>query len=155
MTWELRDDALQSDQDGFLLRIGLPWMRSLPLSCLLDLSITIDGEPLATQSLRVVIDQDRIPLPELSKHAERWWFVQDRLPLTGPHRVRDGGRYHVAVTLVLLLPYLTSRPGRPATLPFRFDRELTAGLTIEQGAWHDVGTARPPSPPPLEKEMSR
>ena len=27
----LRDDALRSTDDGFALRLGLPWIRSLPL----------------------------------------------------------------------------------------------------------------------------
>ena len=30
----LRDDALSSTSDGFELHLGLPWIRSLPLSSL-------------------------------------------------------------------------------------------------------------------------
>ena len=50
----LRDDALSSTADGFALRLGLPWIRSLPLASLRDLSVSIDGE--AIDPLTVELD---------------------------------------------------------------------------------------------------
>ena len=39
----LRDDALTTADDGFALRLGLPWIRSLPLASLLEPEVTVDG----------------------------------------------------------------------------------------------------------------
>ncbi len=40
----LRDDALSSTADGFALRLGLPWIRSLPLASLDGVEVVVDGE---------------------------------------------------------------------------------------------------------------
>ena len=40
----LRDDALSSTTDGFELRLGLPWIRSLPLASLDGIEVIVDGE---------------------------------------------------------------------------------------------------------------
>ena len=40
----LRDDALSSTEDGFALRLGLPWIRSLPLASLDAVEVVVDGE---------------------------------------------------------------------------------------------------------------
>ncbi len=49
----LRDDALRSTDDGFALRLGLPWIRSLPVASLADLPSSIDGDPVEGLTVRV------------------------------------------------------------------------------------------------------
>ena len=40
----VRDDALHATSDGFALDIRSHWYRSLPLTSLVGLDLTVDGE---------------------------------------------------------------------------------------------------------------
>lgn len=104
----LRDDALASTPDGFALRINLPWIRSLPLSSLRDLEVAVDGEPLTTHV----------------STTDEWWFIQDRVVVSGD-RMLSPGDHDVAVSFTLLIPYLQAGPDGPLVLPFRAQRTLT------------------------------
>lgn len=122
MEWVLRDDALSVAEDGgLLLRVGLPWMRSLPLSCVVALDVTIDGEPVADADVRICLAADRVTVDELAQR-DSWWFLQDRLVLALPATSAGSGAsgdHEVVVAMRLLLPYLNAGPNQPAILPFR------------------------------------
>jgi hypothetical protein len=137
MGWELRDDALSSVADGFTLRLGLPWMRSLPLACVLDLSVTVDGHPIPDEQLKVRLGPERLSLDALAR-STGWWFVQDRLLLNGPLTLAPGSDHDVTVALQLLLPYLSAGPGTPAVLPFHLSRRLRVGTPPVPGVFCDV-----------------
>jgi len=137
MGWELREDALDVGPDGFSLRVGLPWMRSLPLSCVLQLAVRIDEEPVRDADLSVRIGEQARALVDLPR-SDQWWFLQDRLVVTGPVEVQRGQEYDVAVSMQLLLPYLSAGPGKPAVLPFNLRRRLRAGDSAPSGSYRDV-----------------
>jgi hypothetical protein len=137
MACELRDDALSIDRDGFVLRVGLPWMRSLPLSCVLDLVIQINGCSVPAEDVRVCLAASRAPLADLPD-KDGWWFLQDRLVLAGPLTASAESHYDVEVSMRLLLPYLDSPSGGPAVLPFRFGRRLHMEAPTAVGAFRDV-----------------
>lgn len=105
----LRDDALRSTPGGFSLRLSLPWIRSLPVSSMLDLEVTVDGSVVNT----TLADAD----------PDRWWFLQDRLDVRGARRL-EPGPHQVSVSFRLSVPYLPAGPG-PLTLPFAAHRTLT------------------------------
>ncbi|GAB3301102.1 hypothetical protein GCM10027427_26300 [Pseudoclavibacter terrae] len=104
----LLDDALRSDGAGFSLRVSLPWIRSLPLASLHDLRVTIDG--------------DTVPLPELAP-SPTWWFVQDRIVVRSDVTL-DPGTHEVLVAFKLLIPNMGAGPGQPLILPFAAARRL-------------------------------
>lgn len=104
----LRDDALTSTADGFELRLSLPWIRSLPVSSLHDIAVLLDGE---RADVRV------------SGDPGSWWFIQDRVVLTG-ERMLPPGPHDVSVSFSLLIPYLQAGPDGPLVLPFHGEREL-------------------------------
>jgi hypothetical protein len=137
MAWELRDDALSGDGAGFVLRVGLPWMRSLPVSSVLDLVIEIDRRGVPAEHLRVRLAGEHLPLAALAE-TETWWFLQDRLVIAGPWTVRGHTDHEVEVSMQLLLPYLDSPSGGPAVLPFRFARRLRANASTAAGVFRDV-----------------
>jgi hypothetical protein len=116
----LRDDALSSTPDGFELRLSLPWIRSLPLSSLAGLEVSIDGE--RVDGIVIALDERVVP-PGAVSHEPTWWFLQDRLVIRGARMLR-GGSHDVAVSFRLLVPYLQAGPDGPLTLPFRVERPL-------------------------------
>ncbi len=116
----LRGDALTSTDAGFELRIGLPWIRSMPLSSVGDLSVVIDAEPV--RDVQVVLAERRVAPGTLAEVAS-WWFLQDRLVLAGDTALRPG-RHAVSADFRLLVPYLQAGPGIPLVLPFHLEAEL-------------------------------
>ena len=134
----LLDDALARTADGVALRISLPWIRSLPVSSLQDLEVSIDGTPLTDLRIRPGGD---------------WWFLQDRLVVEAAHRL-DDGPHEVAVSFRLLIPYLQAGPDGPLILPFHHARTLVAEVAADAGASDALGrdpgaeatTRVPPAP---------
>jgi hypothetical protein len=118
----LRDDALSAGRDGFALSLGLPWIRSLPLASLVDLSVLIDGEP--TGPLTVDVDGRPVEAADLAEVTD-WWFIQDRVIVCGVAPLTPGPHI-VTVSFGLVVPYLQVGPDGPLVLPFRLERELTA-----------------------------
>ena len=118
----LREDALTAAPAGFELRVGLPWIRSMPLSCLAGLAVAVDGVPLEAAGLTVVLGARNVPADSLRAESG-WWFVQDRLVLAGRRELR-GGVHAVAVDFQLLVPYLQAGPGWPLVLPIRLESWL-------------------------------
>ncbi len=126
----LRDDALQSTSDGFALRLGLPWIRSLPVASLQDLTVSIDGE--AAGPLTVDVDGRIIDVPALADEPG-WWFLQDRLTVRGRRKLSPGV-HDVDVTFRLVIPYLQTGPDGPLALPFHLRRTLTADAAASVSA---------------------
>ncbi|GGI47475.1 hypothetical protein BCL57_002173 [Agromyces flavus] len=106
----LLDDALERTADGFALRLSLPWIRSLPVSSLSELRVSIDGT--AVEDLRARPDGE-------------WWFLQDRLLVEAGDPLEEG-EHEVAVSFRLVIPYLPAGPDAPLTLPFHAERTLVA-----------------------------
>src|SRR6478735_3556100 len=118
----LREDALTATSEGFELRVGLPWIRSMPLSGVAGLSVEIDGVPLAAGELAVVLAARNVPADSLQAEPG-WWFVQDRLVLAGRRELR-GGVHALAIGFQLLVPYLQAGPGSALVLPFHLEARL-------------------------------
>jgi len=118
----VREDALTTTPEGFELRIGLPWIRSMPLSSISGLKVEVDGVPLAPGELAVMLGSRRVS-PGSLQEERAWWFVQDRLVLAGGRRLSDG-THAVTVDFQLMVPYLQARPGTPLVLPFHLEARL-------------------------------
>lgn len=117
----LRDDALTTTASGVAVRVGLPWIRSLPLACVRDLVLTLDGEPVPEP--RLVLG-DRVIPADQAHDEQTWWFAQDRL-VVAADRALPPGIHAVDVTFGLLIPYLLAGPGGgPLVLPVRLSGRL-------------------------------
>lgn len=118
----LAADALVDDETGTVLRVSLPWIRSLPLAAVRDVEVGIDGDALPAP--RVILGDRAVSLSDLA-HEDGWWFVQDRLALQLDRRLDDGA-HAVLLSFRLAIPYLQVGPEGPLVLPFFFERELVA-----------------------------
>lgn len=115
----LRDDALSTTTNGFVVRLSLPWIRSLPLASLIDLKIAVDEVPRAV-TVRV---GGRTVAPVALADETGWWFVQDRVVLAVADAL-PAGDHQVSASFRLVIPYLQTGPDAPLTLPFHTVRTL-------------------------------
>lgn len=129
----LRNDALTSTASGFELRIGLPWIRSMPLSSVVGLQVAIDGEE---ADAGVLLGPRQVPSGRLAQEPG-WWFVQDRLVISSA-RPLAAGLHHVAVSFQLLVPYLQAGPDVPLVLPFHLEGQLELDGPAVPGFSRDV-----------------
>jgi hypothetical protein len=116
----LRDDALSSSANGATVRLSLPWIRSLPLSSVDSLQLSIDGNEV--DSLTVALGDRRVAPADLERERG-WWFLQDRLVLVCGRRLRPGS-HDISVSFRLVIPYLQMGPDGPLVLPFQIERSL-------------------------------
>ncbi len=94
--------------------------------------VPADAHPFATSTSRSTATCTRSPI---RRHGRTWWFIQDRIVLTGP--AIDQGEHEITVSFTLEIPYLAAGPDGPLRLPFRETRTLTP-VEPHQGAGLDV-----------------
>ena len=70
----LREDSLHATDNAMLLEVGLPWFRSLPLSCVNGLIVTIGDHQFETHELHIEIENEFIPISELPQNNLGEWF---------------------------------------------------------------------------------
>ena len=73
----IHDDSLRAHPDGLALRLTIPWYRSLWLSSVTTLALTVDGEQVDAADLRVEFGDASYALDELPAQSERLWFLQE------------------------------------------------------------------------------
>jgi hypothetical protein len=118
----LREDALAAGDDGYVIRLCLPWIRSLPLASVVDLTVSLDDALI--DDAEVMLGDRRVPARGLTGE-DGWWFVQDRLAIRLPSGgIPDAGVRRVAASFRLAVPYLQAGPDGPLTLPFHAERDL-------------------------------
>ncbi|HKU02612.1 MAG TPA: hypothetical protein VJQ80_07380 [Arthrobacter sp.] len=134
----LREDALTVVPEGYELRIGLPWIRSMPLSSVSGLAVEVDGRPVGGQ-LTVNLGERSVPAAALADEPG-WWFIQDRLVLALPAMWPAGGlvRHDVSVDFELMVPYLQAGGDGPLVLPFHLEAKLPVSHARPAGVSRDV-----------------
>ena len=110
----LGKDAVRSTPQGYEVDVHLAWYRSLPLSCVEDVAINIDGRAVPRDDLRVVRNGSELTLDELADKVDDWWFVQDPLTVRVPDPApkRRGSEAAVSVHLATRIPYIIIGPDR-------------------------------------------
>jgi sugar phosphate isomerase/epimerase len=109
----IHDDSLRPHPDGLALRLTIPWYRSLWLSSVSSLEVTLDGREVAQSDMRFVLDDRSYALDELPQQSETLWFLQQH-PLLVVRRdqpVALGEQHEVTLVGQLRLPYMQIAPG--------------------------------------------
>jgi hypothetical protein len=108
----LAEDSLIRRSEGLGIAVTVPWYRSLWLSSVSDIAVTIDGSPIPREDLRVELGESTYRVEELQDQWDVLWFIQDRLivvvPLDEPPA--EGQQVDVEVTVDLRLPYMQIAP---------------------------------------------
>lgn len=98
--------------DTVAVSIRMPWYRALPLSSVADVQWTIDGQPVARESITWTVDGVTYRLDELPDRHDSWWYVLDSVELAGACPDLPAGSTHeVSVVLSLYIPYITTDLG--------------------------------------------
>lgn len=137
MVAALREDALTATPSGFELRVGLPWIRSMPLSCVSELRVSIDGQTVDPSDLKVLLGHGPVDPADLVRDVGRWWYLQDRLVLSGPQRL-GSGEHRATVDFRLLVPYLSAGPDAPLVLPQHLEASLDPDVHVRPDVARDV-----------------
>ena len=112
-------NSLFSEQDvrrtehGIAVSVQLPWYRSLWLSAVDDVAVTVDGEAIPKDRLRFALAGREYRIEELPEQWDTLWFVADRPDvLIDLGRVPEHGEeLTVEVVLTMRLLYMQIMPG--------------------------------------------
>jgi len=109
----IHDDSLRTQPEGLALRLTLPWYRSLWLSSVSTLALSIDGEPVAEDDLSFEHGGVRYALADLPQQSDVLWYLQEHplLIVKRQHPVALGDEHDVVLHGELRLPYMQIAPG--------------------------------------------
>ena len=107
------DEDVRRVDDGIAVSVQLPWYRSLWLSAVDDVAVTVNGEAIPKDRLRFALQGREYRIEELPEQWDTLWFVADR-----PDVLIDLGRtpeqheeLTVEVVLTMRLLYMQIMPG--------------------------------------------
>ena len=98
--------AARDGVSGFHVTVRLVCYRSLPLSCVMEMHLSIDGSPVDESGLRLVLGGTAFSLDELAERKDVEWYVLDTAELFVPTLLSPGA-HELEGTLTLLLPFAT------------------------------------------------
>jgi hypothetical protein len=124
----LDDDALRTVEEGFELDVHLNWYRSLPLSSVKAVELTIDGERIPREAITFVANGTEYALDDLPEQWQAYWFVLDPATLRArdPERVEAGRQADVTIRLETRIPYILVGPDRPLEVVSERSKTLVA-----------------------------
>jgi Domain of unknown function (DUF6379) len=126
----LGDEALRATPGGFELDLHLNWYRSLPLSCVKAVELTVSGEPVRRDEITFVVNGRELSLDELAELWDEVWFVLDAATVrVARPLVTAGERAEVRLRLVSRIPYILVAPDTP----LEYASERTRTLVTASG----------------------
>lgn len=107
-------DSLRVHPDGFAVQLTIPWYRSLWLSSVVKLELTVDGEAVHPDAVAFELAGTRYALAELAEQTEVLWYLQEH-PLLIVQRdpaFALGETHEVGIVGEMRLPYMQIAPGQ-------------------------------------------
>ncbi len=113
----LTDDSLVRRPEGLGIALTVPWYRSLWLSSVSDIAVSVEGRGIPKDDLRVELGERDYRVDELQDQWDVLWFIQDRLVVVVPldEPPVEGQQVDVEVTVDLRLPYMQIAPTKYVT----------------------------------------
>jgi hypothetical protein len=124
----LSDDSLIRRPEGLGIALSVPWYRSLWLSSVSNVAVSVDGREIPTEELRVELGERTYRVEELQDQWDVLWFIQDRLVVVVPldEPPAEGQQVDVEATVDLRLPYMQIAPQKYVTNHASNRRSLVA-----------------------------
>lgn len=102
-------NVVHEGKSGYLVRVSLTSYRSLPLSCIEKIELSIDGKAIDPADMRFVLNGYSHTLDELGGLRHIWWFILDDADLfVASPQPLPAGEHVVDGLLVTVEPYVTS-----------------------------------------------
>lgn len=122
----LKDDAVRATDTGYEVDVHLAWYRSLPLSCVEDVTVSVGGRTVPRDDVRVRHGDALVGLDDLAGMADELWFVQDPIvvALPDPAPAAPGTVTEVDVHLATRIPYIVIGPGMALVQRTHVTREV-------------------------------
>ena len=124
----LTDDSLHRRPDGLGIALTVPWYRSLWLSSVNDIAVSVAGREIPKEDMRVELGERTYRVDELADQWDVLWFIQDRLVVVVPldEPPAEGEQVDVEATVDLRLPYMQIAPQKYVTNHASNRRSLVA-----------------------------
>ena len=124
----IEDDSLRVTDSGFEVRLRYKWYRSLPLSCLEDLQLTVDGERVDPGLITLSVNNHTYRLEDMVDLVEENWFILDPavLAVRWPGKVKPGEEHRIDVSFGMRAPYIRTGPGSFLTIVNRYSTSQVA-----------------------------
>ena len=103
----VRPDALSVQEGRLALSIHLPWYRSLPVSCLESVEVSVDGTPAAVTGLRLPGFAGTV---RDAGDSDVTWDLRDALDVS-LDRTAPAGSHALEVAVAVRIPYIQLAPG--------------------------------------------
>jgi|WetSurMetagenome_2_1015567.scaffolds.fasta_scaffold923786_1 hypothetical protein len=114
----IEDNSLRATDSGFEVRLRYKWYRSLQLSCLENLQLTLDGQPVDPGAISFGVNDHTYRLGELADKVEETWFILDSavVRVSLPGRVKPGETHRLDVAFGMRAPYIAIGPSNFLTI---------------------------------------
>ncbi len=124
----VEDNSLRANNDGYEVGVRLNWYRSLPISCVEKVALSLDGQPVNPGAIRFEVNGKQFTLQEMEDKVEEFWFVQDtaHVHVQDPGKVKPGEEHTVEAEIALRFPYIAVGPGLFLTIPTRYSTTQVA-----------------------------
>jgi sugar phosphate isomerase/epimerase len=151
----LDDASLRTHPEGLALSLTIPWYRSLWLSSVSTLMLSVDGQEVPQEDLSLELGGVRYALADLPAQSETLWYLQEH-PLLIARRdtpVALGDQHSVQLIGELRLPYMQIAPGQggPGMYVPNFVNQALE-LTVTDTAAAAPGLTTAITPPPAKAE---
>jgi len=124
----VEDNSLQATGAGFEVKIRLLWYRSLPLSCIDHIQLSLDGQAIDPGFILFGINGHQYMLEQLADLVEEYWFIQDSAILSVKQAgvVVKGQSYTIGVDVAMRFPYIPIGPGKFLTNIYKYSATQVA-----------------------------
>lgn len=153
----IQEDSLRAHPQGLAVSLTLPWYRSLWLSSVSTLELSVDGEKVPQEDLTLELGGKAYSLAELPAQSEVLWFLQEHplLVVRRPGQVAVGERHTVHILGELRLPYMQIAPGQdggPGKYVPNFVNQALELTVVDADAPAPASTTAVTPPPPKADE---